>query len=107
MSFIFGGGDSGASQTGSSVVTQREAPGVEARKLSLYDQAAKLASSPVDLPAIQVAGLSPAEQQAIAAARQGGVGAGTVTSGIEAIQAGLQAPNIEQFFNPYQSFVTD
>ena len=107
MSFIFGGGDAGAQQTGSSVVTQREAPGIEARKLSLYDQAAKLASSPVDLPTIQVAGLSPAEQQAIAAARQGGVGAGTVTSGIEAIQAGLQAPNIEQFFNPFQSYVTD
>tara|TARA_R100001086_G_scaffold206352_1_gene122168 strand:+ start:247 stop:1086 length:840 start_codon:yes stop_codon:yes gene_type:complete len=108
MSFIFGGGgDAGASQTGSSVVTQREAPGVEARKLSLYDQAAKLASSPVNLPAIQVAGLSPAEQQAIAAARQGGAGAGTVTSGIQAIQAGLQAPDINQFLNPFQSYVTD
>ena len=108
MSFIFGGGgDAGAQQTGSSVVTQREAPGIEARKLSLYDQAAKLASSPVNLPTIQVAGLSPAEQQAIAAARQGGVGAGTVTSGIQAIQAGLQAPDIQQFFNPFQSYVTD
>ena len=54
-----------ASGSGSQVVTQREAPGVEARKLSLYDQAAKLARQPVSLPAIQVAGLSPAEQQAI------------------------------------------
>ena len=108
MSFIFGGGGGASDQTtGSSVVTQREAPGVEARKLSLYDQAAKLAASPVNLPTIQVAGLSPAEQQAIAAARQGGVGAGTVTSGIQAIQAGLQAPDIQQFFNPFQSYVTD
>ena len=107
MSFIFGGGDASNQTTGSSVVTQREAPGVEARKLSLYDQAAKLAASPVNLPTIQVAGLSPAEQQAIAASRQGGVGAGTVTSGIQAIQAGLQAPDIQQFFNPFQSYVTD
>ena len=60
MSFIFGGGSSApASGSGSQVVTQREAPGVEARKLSLYDQAAKLAAQPVSLPAIQVAGLSP------------------------------------------------
>ena len=39
MSFIFGGGSSApASGSGSQVVTQREAPGVEARKLSLYDR---------------------------------------------------------------------
>ena len=108
MSFIFGGGSSApASGSGSQVVTQREAPGVEARKLSLYDQAAKLAAQPVSLPAIQVAGLSPAEQQAIAAARTGGAGAGTVGAGISAIQSGLQAPNINQFLNPFQSFVTD
>ena len=108
MSFIFGGGSSApASGSGSQVVTQREAPGVEARKLSLYDQAAKLAASPVNLPAIQVAGLSPAEQQAITAARTGGAGAGTVGAGISAIQSGLQAPNINQFLNPFQSFVTD
>ena len=38
MSFIFGGGGgSSQPQSGSSVVTQREAPGVEARKLSVYD----------------------------------------------------------------------
>ena len=46
MSFIFGGGSSApASGSGSQVVTQREAPGVEARKLSLYDQATKLAAN--------------------------------------------------------------
>ena len=71
MSFIFGGGSSApASGSGSQVVTQREAPGVEARKLSLYDQAAKLAAQPASLPAIQVAGLSPAEQQAIVAKQE-------------------------------------
>lgn len=108
MSFIFGGGGGGDQvQSGSSVVTQREAPGVEARKLSLYDQAAKLASSPVSLPAIQVAPLSGIEQAAINQAGQVGVGAPTVTSGIAALNQGMQTPNISQFFNPYQSFVTD
>ena len=107
MSFVFGGGGSAPAETGSSVVTQREAPGVEARKLSLYDQAAKLASSPVSLPAIQVAPLSGIEQAAINQAGQVGVGAPTVTSGIAALNQGMQTPNISEFFNPYQSFVTD
>jgi hypothetical protein len=108
MSFVFGGGGGSApAETGSSVVTQREAPGVEARKLSLYDQAAKLAAQPVSLPAVQVAPLSGIEQAAINQAGQVGVGASTVGSGIAALNQGLQAPNIQQFFNPYQSFVTD
>jgi hypothetical protein len=49
MSFIFGGGGGSSApvESGSSVVTQREAPGVEARKLALYDEAAKLAATPV------------------------------------------------------------
>ena len=108
MSFIFGGGDSGG-QTASGTQTSiaREAPGVEARKLSLYDQAAKLAASPVSLPGIQVAPISAIEKQAIQQAGQTGVGAGTVQAGIGALQQGLQAPNIQQFFNPYQSYVTD
>ena len=109
MSFIFGGGGSsgGGSESGSSVVTQREAPGVEARKLSLYDQAAKLAASPVSLPAVQVAPISGIEQAAITQAGQTGVGAGTVGQGITALQGAQAAPNISQFLNPYQSFVTD
>ena len=110
MSFIFGGGDSGGgggSTTGTQTSIAREAPGVEARKLSLYDQAAKLAASPVSLPGIQVAPISAIEKQAIQQAGQTGVGAGTVQAGIGALQQGLQAPNIQQFFNPYQSYVTD
>jgi hypothetical protein len=108
MSFIFGGGGSSApASTGQSTVTQREAPEVEARKLSLYDEAARLASSPVNLPTIQVAPISGIEQAAIRQAGQTGVGAGTVTAGIGALGMGLQNPNISQFLNPYQSYVTD
>jgi len=111
MSFIFGGGGGssggGQTQSGTQVVTQREAPGVEARKLSLYDQAAKLASTPVSLPAVQVAPLSGIEQAAITQAGQTGVGAGTVGQGITALQTAQTAPNISSFLNPYQSFVTD
>jgi len=108
MSFIFGGGGGSApTQSGSQVVTQREAPGVEARKLSLYDQAAKLAASPVSLPAQQIAPISALETAAATQAGQTGVGAGTVGAGISALQQGISAPNIQQFFNPFQSFVTD
>ena len=106
MSFIFGGGGGGQSTTGTQTVTQREAPEIEARKLSLYDQASQLASSPVSLPAIQVAPISGIEQAAIRQAGQTGVGASTVQSGIGALQQGMQAPNIQQFFNPFQNYVT-
>ena len=107
MSFIFGGGGGGQTQSGMQTVTQREAPEIEARKLSLYDQASKLASSPVNLPTMQVAPLSAIEQAAITQAGKTGVGAGTVQAGIGALGMGLQAPNISQFFNPFQSYVTD
>jgi hypothetical protein len=110
MSFIFGGGGGGSSapvESGSSVVTQREAPGVESRKLALYDQAAKLAATPVSLPGIQVAPATALEQQAFQQAATTGVGAPTVQAGIGAIQAAQQGPQISQFFNPYQQYVTD
>ena len=105
MSFLFGGGGGSQSTTGTQTVTQREAPEIEARKLSLYDQASQLASSPVSLPAIQVAPISGIEQAAIRQAGQTGVGASTVQSGIGALQQGMQAPNIQQFFNPFQNYV--
>ena len=107
MSFIFGGGSSAPTGTGSSTVTQREAPGVEARKLSLYDEAARLAAQPVNFPAVQVAPISGIEQAAIRQAGQVGVGAPTVGAGITALQGAQAAPNISQFFNPFQSYVTD
>ena len=109
MSFIFGGGGGGApapTESGSQMVTQREAPEVEARKLSLYDQAAKLAAAPVSLPSIQVAPATALEQKAFQQAGQIGVGAPTVAGGISAIQAAQQGPQISQFFNPYQQYVT-
>tara|TARA_S200002703_G_scaffold88402_1_gene76299 strand:- start:1338 stop:2180 length:843 start_codon:yes stop_codon:yes gene_type:complete len=109
MSFIFGGGggSSAPAQAGSSEVVQREAPGVEARKLTLYDQAAKLAASPVTVPGIQVAPISAIEQAAITQAGQTGIGGSTVGQGISALQAAQTAPNISAFLNPYQSYVTD
>ena len=66
------------STSGTQTAITREAPGVEARKLSLYDEVARLASSPVSLPAVQVAPLSPTERAGIAQAGQTGIGASTV-----------------------------
>ena len=109
MSFIFGSssGGGGGSSSGTQTNIAREAPEVEARKLSLYDQAAKLATSPVSLPGIQVAPMSGLEQQAATMAGTTGIGAPTVTQGIASLQAGQQTPNISAFLNPYQSYVTD
>ncbi len=112
---IFGGGGGGGGGGGSTSGTQtsiaREAPGVEARKLALYDEAAKLAANPISLPGIQVAPLSAIEQAGITQAGQTGVGAGTVTGGIGAFtgaqQTAAAGPNISQFLNPYQQYVTN
>ena len=87
---MFGGGG-GGSTSGTQVSIAREAPEVESRKLSLYDQAAKLASQPVGIPAFQVAGPSALEQQGFTAAGTTGVGAPTTTAGIGSVLAGLQA----------------
>jgi len=111
MSIFGGGGGGGGSSTGTQTSIAREAPGVEARKLALYDEAAGLAKTPVSLPGIQVAPLSALEQAGITQAGQTGVGAGSVTSGIGAFtgaqQTAAAGPNINQFLNPYQSYVTD
>jgi hypothetical protein len=110
MSFIFGGGGGGGgggSSSGTQQNIQREAPGVESRKLALYDQAAKLAAQPVSLPGIQVAPATGLEQAAFTQAGQTGVGAPTLQAGITAAASGVQAPNINQFFNPFDQFVSD
>ena len=105
--YLGGGGGGGGGGSGTQTTIAREAPEVEARKLALYDQAAGLAAQPVNIPGIQVAGISPLEQAGITQAGQTGVGAGTVTSGIGSIQTGMANPNIGQFLNPYQQYVTN
>jgi len=115
MGGIFGGGSSGGGGGGATSGTQetiaREAPGVEARKLALYDQAVQLAQQPISLPAVQVAAPSALQQQGFTMAGQTGVGEQAVGQGIQSLQAGLGAayggPNISQFYNPYQSYVLD
>ena len=111
MSFIFGGGGGGGSGGGSSSGTQvsiaREAPEVESRKLALYDQAAALASNPVGIPGFQVAGPSGLQQTGFQQAGTTGVGAPTTAAGIGSVLQSTAGPNINQFLNPYQSYVTD
>jgi hypothetical protein len=111
MSFIFGGGGGGGGGGGSTPGTQvsiaREAPEVESRKLALYDQAAKLASTPVGIPAFQVAGPSGLEQAGFQQAGTTGVGQAALATGIGSVLQSAAGPNINQFLNPYQQYVTD
>ena len=107
MSF-FGGGRPAAPIT-SQTQYVREAPGIEERKLELMDIARQVVQRPIDLPDIQVAGLGALEQRGITQAGQTGVGAGTVGQGISAIQQAatpVGAAEIQQYLNPYQSYVT-
>ncbi len=108
MSFIFGGGGGGGGSTsGTQVSIAREAPEVESRKLALYDQAAQLATTPVGIPAFQTAGPTGLEQAGFKQAGTTGVGAPTTAAGIGSVLSSMQGPNINQFLNPYQSYVTD
>ena len=110
MSFIFGGGGGGGGSTsGTQVSIAREAPEVESRKLALYDQAAELAKDPIPggIPAFQVAGPSALEQTGFQQAGTTGVGAPTTTAGIGSVLQSTMGPNISQFLNPYQQYVTD
>jgi len=110
MSFIFGGGGGGGGSTsGTQVSIAREAPEVESRKLALYDQAAALAKDPIPggIPAFQVAGPSALEQTGFQQAGTTGVGAPTTTAGIGSVLQSTMGPNISQFLNPYQQYVTD
>ena len=107
---IFGGG--GGSTSGPSVTTQylREAPGIEERKLGLMDIAAQLGQKPINIPDIQVAGLGNLEQKGITASGITGVGQPTVSSAVTGAQTAM-APvgqaEINQYLNPYQSYVTN
>ena len=114
MSFIFGGGGGGGgggATTGTQTTIAREAPEVEARKLSLYDEALRLAQDPVQLPGYQVAPPSALEQTGFGLAGTGvGTGAAAVTSGLGQLGTAMQAPTtagLSPYFNPYESYVTD
>ena len=114
-----GGGGSGGGGSAPAIQTQivREAPGIEERKIGLMDIGLNLASQPVPIPEYQIAGQgqgSALQQQGLQAAGTTGIGQQAVGQGIASIQAGqgatlgaLQGPNINQFFNPYQSYVID
>ena len=89
---------------------QREAPGIEERKLELMDIARDIANVPINLPDIQVAQLGALEQQGINAAGQTGVGTPTVGAGIGSIlnaATPVGQQQINQYLNPYQQYVTD
>ena len=107
MSFLGGGRSRTPSTPSTTTQIVREAPGIEERKIELMDIARQVAQKPISLPAIQVAPLSQLEQQATRLAGQTGVGAGTTAQGIAQLQAAAAAPNIQQFFNPFDQFVTN
>ena len=107
MSFLGGGRSRAPSTPSTTTQIVREAPGIEERKIELMDIARQVAQKPISLPAIQVAPLSQLEQQATRLAGQTGVGAGTTAQGIAQLQAAAAAPNIQQFFNPFDQFVTN
>jgi len=108
ISNIFGGGG-GAPQSTPASQTQyvREAPGIEERKLELMDIARQVAQQPVNIPDVKTAPLSVLEQRGVQAAGTTGIGTPTTAAGIGQILSAAQAPNISQFFNPYQQYVTD
>ena len=106
MSFLGGGRSSQPSTPATQTSIVREAPGIEERKIELLDLARQVAQKPVAIPAERVAGLSALEQQATRLAGQTGVGAATTAQGIAQLQAAAAAPNIQQFFNPFDQFVT-
>ena len=109
MSFFGGGGGGGSAPPSTTTNFVREAPGIEERKLEMMDIARQVASKPINLPDYQVAGLGALEQQGINNI-QSGIGAPTVQAGINSVQAAsapIGAAQINQYLNPYQSYVTN
>jgi hypothetical protein len=101
------GGGGGGSQPAVQTQIVREAPGIEERKLGLMDIGLNLGQQAVDIPEVQVAGPTALEQAAFQQAGTTGVGAATQQAGISALQQAAGAPNISQFYNPYQQYVLD
>jgi len=109
MSFFGGGRSSSPAAPASQTQFVREAPGIEERKIELMDIARQVAQQPINLPDYQVAGLGALEQQGISNI-QSGIGAPTVQAGINSVQAAsapIGAAQINQYLNPYQSYVTN
>jgi len=92
-------------------VYQREAPGIEQRKLDLMDEANRLYSQPLNMPAIEAAGLSIGEQQAMDLARQGigsfepfiQGGSQAITQGMDLTQRGALAAGSVETAPQYQA----
>ena len=109
MSFFGGGGGGGSAPPSTTTNYVREAPGIEERKIELMDIARQVAQKPINLPDYQVAGLGSLEQQGMSNI-QSGIGAPTVQAGINSVQAAsapIGAAQVNQYLNPYQSYVTD
>jgi hypothetical protein len=104
-----GGSSGGGGGSAPAIQTQivREAPGIEERKIGLMDIGLNLGATPVNIPQFQVAQPTALEQQGFQQAGTTGVGAPTVQAGIGSILQAQQGPNINQFLNPYQSYVID
>ena len=110
MSFFGGGRSSAPAAPASQTTFVREAPGIEERKIELMDIARQIAQDPVNLPAVQTSGPSALQQLGFQQAAQTGIGAPTVQQGIAQIQAAatpIGQAQINQYLNPYQSYVTD
>lgn len=109
----------------------KESPQIEAYKLGLLDVAKKVSETPINLPAMQIAGMSPQQQDALKMASQGigiyqpylntaGQNYADATAGFKSLPqygqaavdygvAGAQAydPNaVKGYMNPYQEQVT-
>ena len=121
-----GGGGGGTPANTTNVQTIREAPEIEARRLGLMDQAAKIAGTQLGLPAFQVAGLTTEEQAGITqattgvgaglpsiqAAEQAATAAGTragqfTTGAVGAAALDPSSQQFQQYLNPYQSYILD
>jgi hypothetical protein len=90
---------------------QREAPGIETRKIDLMDEANRLYGQPMYMPAIEAAGLSIGEQQAMDLARQGigsfepfiQGGSQAITQGMDLTQRGALAAGAIQTAPQFQA----
>ena len=103
-----GGGGGGVPADTTNVQTIREAPEIEARRLGLMDAAVELAKNPTNLPAYQVAGMPPAEQDALTLARSGQAGTQQITDALSAASGAqtaagqtFNAAQVQAAMNPY------